>query len=185
MNIRIAFIAVLVMSAAAQGALPEQSRWALGISLRDADASSIWRIGPRVTYGLTLRNNVFTHVADWRTWTLDLDVRLTVKVFHHRTKETSWFTFLEPGLVLYEVDYPYSVYEVKEVEIESGAILSRDRGAPNLAVGSGIAWAPHKRLGCFIRWGIFYQYREKWEQSLPNQSWVELDKIRLTGFWML
>ena len=186
MNGRIAFIAVLVMSVAAQGALPEQPRWALGVSLRDADASSVWRIGPRVTYGLTLRNNVFTHVADWSTWTLDLDVRLTVKAFHHRTKETSWFTFLEPGLVLYEVDYPYrNGYKLKEVENESGAISSRDRGATSLAAGSGIAWVPHKRLGCFIRWGIFVQYRENWERGLPNQSWVELDKIRLTGFWML
>ncbi len=184
MTLLVAFF--ILFAVHAEAALPQhgQSRWAVGVSLRDADASSLWRIGPRFTYGLTLGTNVFTHVADWDTWTLDLDVRLTVKAFHHRTKETSWFTFLEPGLVLYEVDYPYDGFVIREIKNDNGAISSSDRGAPNITVGSGIAWSPHKRLGCFIRWGIFAQYRET-TSRFPDQSWLELDKIRITGFWML
>lgn len=38
----------------------EQPRWAVGISLRDADTSSLWRIGPRFAWGLTLGTNTFT-----------------------------------------------------------------------------------------------------------------------------
>ena len=183
-------LVVLLITCAvqAEAALPppEQPRWAVGVSLRDADYSSVWRIGPRFAYGLTLGNNVFTHVADWKTWTLDVDVRLTVKAFHHLTKDTAWFAFLAPGLVLYEVDYPYwSRHDVEEVENEKDGISSGDRGATSLAAGAGIAWAPHKHLGCFIRWGVFAQYREKWVRGLPNQTWLELDRIRITGFWML
>ena len=185
-----ALLVVLLITCAVQAEAglpqPEQPRWAVGVSLRDADYSSVWRIGPRFAYGLTLGNNVFTHVADWRTWTLDLDVRITVKVFHHRTKDTAWFVFLEPGLILYEVDYPYwNRYEIEEVEKEKNAISSDDRGATSLGAGAGIAWAPHNRLGCFIRWGLFAQYREHWAYRLPNQTWLELDRIRITGFWML
>ena len=167
------------MAAMAQAALPsEQPRWALGVSLRDSDASSLWRIGPRFTYGLTLRTNVFTHIADLRLWTLDIDYRLTVKVLHHRAKEVSWFTFLEAGHILHEVDYPY--YPDDSPHSETKQFF--DKGATSLAAGTGIAWVPHERLGCFMRWGILYQYREG---SGENLSWIELDKIRLTGFWML
>ena len=134
---------VLLMSTAAHGTLSEQSRWALGVSLRDADTSSLWRIGPRFAYGLTLGTNVFTHISDWRLWTLDLDFRLTAKVFHHRTTEMSWFTFLEPGLFFHEVDNPSD--SIIDSETEG---FAPDKSTTRLAAGTGIAWVPHKRLGC-------------------------------------
>ena len=178
-------LSTLLLLATAASSM-EQPRWAVGISLRDADTSSLWRIGPRFAWGLTLGTNTFTHVADWRTWALDMDVRLTAKVFHHRAKKTAWFTFLEPRLVLYEVDYPYSTrWMIDEVQNEKGAISTSDRAANGIAAGTGIAWYPHRRLGCFIRWGVLFQYREQLGVGLPNQSWVELEKIRLTGLWRL
>ena len=178
MKTLVVFLTILLMASVAQAALPtEKPRWALGVSLRDADTSSLWRIGPRFTYGLTLGTNAFAHISDLRLWTLDIDYRLTVKILHHRTEEVSWFTFLEAGHVFYEVDHPYEPHRWPE------PISPYDAAKTAITTGIGVAWAPHKRLGCFMRWGLLFEYREHY--PVPNMSWVELDRIRLTGFWML
>ena len=69
MTLLVAFF--ILFAVHAEAALPQhgQSRWAVGVSLRDADASSLWRIGPRFTYGLTLGP---TSLPMWLIGTLGL-----------------------------------------------------------------------------------------------------------------
>ena len=163
---------VLLMASAAQAALPtEGSRWAFGLSLRDPSTSSIWRVGPRFTCGLTLGTNVFARTQE--VWSLDIDYRLTGKVLHHRSRDVSWFTFLEAGHSIREVDYDYGWYDSSEEEL-------RDAVTVIMGAGKGIAWAPRERIGCFMSWGVVFEYHDYLEDWFS----LKLDQIRLTGFWM-
>ena len=180
----------LLLASPSEAALPEQGRWALGVSLRNADTSSLWRIGPRFGYGLTLGTTAFTRVNDWSLWALDLDLRLSGLIFHHRAKETAWFTFLEHGFVLREVDQETHSHGQLPHRHEPD-VFGDDTYTSVIAMGSGIAWAPHKRVTCFMRWGILFQYFDLLgtikgsDYSWPDHYRFDLDKIRLTGLWML
>ena len=135
---------------------------------------------------------MFTHVSEWNLWTLDLDCRLTGLVFHHRAKETSWFTFVEPGLAFYEVDQSLHSHGQEPHDHGPSDLFAPDNSSLRLSIGTGVAWAPHKRIMCFMRWGVLFQYLSsasraegrKYPGWMP-QSWLELDKIRLTGLWKL
>ena len=61
-----------------------------------------------------------------------------------------WFTFLESSIR--EVDYD-TVGMIHPEEL-------RDAVTVIMGAGKGIAWAPRERIGCFMSWGVVFEYHD-------------------------